>query len=660
MSLSADQTLHQALSAMQTGQAAAAERLFRQVLELQPKHLAALNYFGIFLTRLGRFEDAECYTRLALQADATSDATFCNHGLILKVLKRPEEALAQFSQALRINPFAAETWNDRGTVFNDLRRYREAVADFDRSTALDASYAAAFYNKGNALAELRLFDEALAAYDRALAVKPALAEAWASRGNVLHKLKGHAEAAAAFVTLLKLCPEYPFAKGMLLHQKMMICDWTGIRELTADIETDLSAGKLSAEPFGWQGVSNSPRSLQRCAELFNTEKFPPDVKITPTPQPDHKKIRIGYLGDVFREQAVSYLLVGALELADKSRFELYGFDNGWDDGSETRERVNATLVKMIDITACDDTSAATAIRERDIDILVNLNVYFGNHRTGVFAKRPAPIQVNYLGFPATLGATYSDYIIADQWVIPPDDRKFYTEKVVYLPECYQANDREKTISSREFSRAECGLPQSGFVFCCFNNNFKITPDVFDQWMRILNKVAGSVLWLVDDNASVAANLRKEASFRGVDPERLVFAKRMHLPDHLARHSLADLFLDTLPYNAHTTASDALWAGLPVLTQIGHTFPGRVAASLLNAIGLPELITSTAQAYEDLAVEFAANPKQLGAVKRKLAKNRLTMPLFDTALYARRLDAAYEIMYDRYRTGFPPDHISVRA
>jgi protein O-GlcNAc transferase len=322
-----------------------------------------------------------------------------------------------------------------------------------------------------------------------------------------------------------------------------------------------------------------------------------------------------------------------------------------------RNQPESVLTEIVDISSRDDTSAAAIIRAREIDILVDLNVYFGDHRSGVFAKRPAPIQVNYLGFPGTMGASYSDYIIADRWVIPADDRDCYAEKVVYLPECYQPNDRKKAIASREFSRAECGLHENGFVFCCFNNSFKITPDVFDRWMRILRKTDGSVLWLAEDKLSVSANLRSEAKARGIDPERLKFAKRdMPLPEHLARHRLADLFLDTLPFNAHGTASDALWAGLPVLTQIGSTFPGRVAASLLNAVGLPELITSNPQAYEDLAVEFAANPEKLVAIKRKLANNRLTTPLFDTELYARRLDGAHAAMYERYRAGLSPDHI----
>jgi protein O-GlcNAc transferase len=635
-----------------------AVKSYDQAIALDPAHALAHYNRGNALRQLGRHSEALASYQAAIAHRSSYAEAYNNCGNSLLELKQPEAALAAYDKALAIHPFFAEAQCNRADALIDLRRYRDALAAADQAVALNPEFAKAWRARGDCLQNLERNGDSLAAYDRALKLGPNLVDAWSGRGNVLHRLKRHAEAADSFVKLLKLQPDYPLAKGMLLHQKIMTCDWSGIAALIDEIGRDLDLGRLSAEPFGWQAVSSSPRSLLRCAELFNAARFPVDVNFTPARPPEHKKIRIGYLGDVFREQAVSYLMVGALELADKSRFELYGFDNGWNDKSETRKRVEAALTEMVDIRSRDDISAAAAIREREIDILVNLNVYFGDHRTGVLARRPAPIQANYLGFPATLGASYSDYIIADRWVIPADDRDCYAEKVVYLPECYQANDRKKAIAPREFSRVECGLPENGFVFCCFNNNFKITPIVFDRWMRILRKTDGSVLWLVDDNASVSANLRSEAKARGIDPERLIFAKRMHLTEHLARHRLADLFLDTLPYNAHTTASDALWAGLPVLTLIGSTFPGRVAASLLNAVGLPELISATPQAYEELAVELAANPDKLATIKGKLAHNRLTMPLFDTELYARRLDAAYAAMYERCRAGLSPDHIEV--
>ncbi len=337
---------------------------------------------------------------------------------------------------------------------------------------------------------------------------------------------------------------------------------------------------------------------------------------------------------------------------------MFGIDNGWDDRSEIRKRINASAHKIIDIRGLSDASAAEAIRENEIDILINLNGYFGEERTRVFAQRPAPIQVNYLGFPGTLGAPYIDYIIGDQIVVPPDHRKFYTEKTVYLPHCYQANDCKKVIGSYKITRVDCGLPDNAFVFCCFNNNYKIVPTVFESWMRILDRIDDSVLWLTEDNAAAALNLKQEASARGIGPERLVFAKRLPLADHLARHRLADLFLDTLPYNAHTTGSDALWAGLPVLTLIGETFAGRVGASLLSAIGLPELITSTPQEYETLAIELAKSPEKMATIRHKLANNRLTTPLFDTPQFTRHIEAAYVAMYERFRSNMPVEHIYI--
>jgi predicted O-linked N-acetylglucosamine transferase (SPINDLY family) len=526
--------------------------------------------------------------------------------------------------------------------------------------ALKPDHAEAQNNRAVALNALKRFDEALASCEKAIALKQDYAEARFNRGLLLDALKRHQEAANAYAEVLKIDPQYPFTKGALLHQKMLSCDWLGTDALIAEIDSDIAAGKPSTEPFGWQGVAKTQRSLQVCAELYNKYKFPANIAISRRQTAaDRGKIRIGYLSGELREQATSQLIVGVFECHDKSRFEIYGFDNGRDDKSEVRKRINASMHNIIDISRLGDASAAAAIRDTQIDILVNLNGYFGDHRTQVFAQKPAPIQVNYLGFPGTLGASYMDYIIADQTVVPLNHREFYTEKVVYLPDCYQSNDRKKEIGTHLFSRGECGLPQEGFVFCCFNNNYKITPHVFDSWMRILRQIEGSVLWLVEDNADATSNLRKEAEARGVNPERVVFAKRTSLRDHLARHRVADLFLDTAPCNAHTTASDALWAGLPVLTQIGETFTGRVAASLLTAIGLPELITSTPQAYEDLAIELAANSEKLAAIKRKLADNRLTTPLFDTELFTRHIEAAYAAMYERYQAGLSPDHIHVQ-
>jgi predicted O-linked N-acetylglucosamine transferase (SPINDLY family) len=325
-----------------------------------------------------------------------------------------------------------------------------------------------------------------------------------------------------------------------------------------------------------------------------------------------------------------------------------------------RQRLVNSFDTFVDCRNLSDSDIARTIANAEIDILVDLKGFTKDARTNIFSHRPAPIQVNYLGYPGTMGAPYIDYIIGDKSLFTLADVTVYSEKLVQLPHSYQPNDRKRLISDKDFKREDCGLPKDKFVFCCFNNNYKIVPSVFDSWMRILRHVDGSVLWLCSENQTAMDNLRKETKSKGIDPARLVFANRMDLPEHLARHRLADLFLDTLPYNAHTTASDALWAGLPVLTQIGSTFAGRVAASLLHAMGLPELITHSRERYEELAIELALNSEKLKAIKKKLSRNRLTKPLFDTPLYTMHLEAAYEAMHQRYKTGLPPDHIGVNS
>jgi protein O-GlcNAc transferase len=634
---------------------------FDKAIALKPDSAEAWLGRGNVSFDVKRCDDAfSAYDKaLALNADL-ADA-WLGRGNVFFHLRDYDDAFAAYGKALALKSDLAEAWLGRGNVFLELKRYDDALAAYDKAVALKGKLAAAWLGRGNVFTEIKRYDEAFASYDKALALKPDLAEGWLGRGDVFNKLKRYEEAALADAEVLKIDPRHPFTKGRLLHHKMLSCDWREIDDLIAEIDQDVAARRLSAEPFGWQGIAESPQSLKLCAELFNSERYPADTKTSfrrPPVTINHRRIRIGYSSGELREHATSHLMAGVLELHDSSRFEIFGVDNGWDDQSDLRRRINASLADIIDIRRLSDASAAAAIRENRIDILVNLNGYFGEERTGVFARRPAPIQINYLGFPGTLGASYIDYIIADRHVIPPSHVEFYTEKVIYLPNCYQANDRKRKIGTHIFNRAECGLPEEGFVFCCFNNNYKIMPDTFSRWMRILSRVDGSVLWLLEDNGSAAWNLRRQASASGINPNRLVFAKRIAVSDHLARHSLADLFLDTLPYNAHTTASDALWAALPVLTQIGGTFAGRVAASLLNGIGLAELITSTPQAYEDLAIELALSPDKLAYIKQKLGDNRLTTPLFDTRLFTRHIEAAYTAMFERHKAGLPPDHIYV--
>jgi len=614
---------------------------------------------GNALNELSQYDTSLAAYDRALALNSQMVGAVLGRGNVLNALKRYDDALLAYDKALALVPNLAEAWLNRGNVLNNVNCHDDALAAFDRALVLRPDLAEAWLGRGNVFLFLKRYPDAISSYDKALAISPTLLEAQLGRGNVFALSKRHREAAKAYTAVLRTEPRHPFTKGLLLHQKMLHCDWSGFNSSVDEIEKDVAAGKLSVEPFIMQSVSNLPGMLQRCNELYCQARYPANIKAgLQRTTVGHKKIRVGYFSGEFREQATSHLIVGALEQHDTSRFEIYGFDNGWDDGSEIRRRINAAVHEMIGVRRLGDSSTLATVREKQIDIMVNLNGYFGEHRMQLFAHRMAPIQVNYLGFPGTLGASYIDYIIADRHVIPEDHKPFYNEKVVYLPNCYQANDSERKIAAGAPNRLECGLPASSFVFCCFNNCYKILPDMFDRWMRVLSQINGSVLWLLATTQGTMSNLCREAAARNIDPRRLVFAKHVPLADHLARHALADLFLDTLPCNAHTTASDALWAGLPILTCSGGAFSGRVAASLLNAIELPELVTTTLEDYERTAVELAANPEKLALVKAKLASNRSIAPLFDTKLFTKQLETAYQVMVDRYRAGLEPDHIDV--
>jgi predicted O-linked N-acetylglucosamine transferase (SPINDLY family) len=632
---------------------------YDRALALRPDYSAAHNNRGNVLQELRRFHEAVASYERCLAVDPRNVDALTNRGSALRRLKRHEEAIASCDRALAINADHVQALNNRGNILHDLGRYEEALGCFDRALALRPDYPEALGNRGNALVALGRHEEALACFDRALALRPGDPDTLSNRADVLLKLKRPDEAARSIARLLEAAPDYGFAKGGLLHAKMLACDWNGLMVLAESIEKDVWAGTKSADPFGYQAISRSPQALRRCAEIFAAERYPPShTPLWNGEKYGNARIRIGYVSGEFRHQATSILMAELFELHDRNRFELFAFDNGWDDGSDIRARINRAFDEIVDISRLRDPGAGSAIVQRRIDILVNLNGYFGRARQGIFALRPCPIQVNYLGFPGTTGADYMDYLIADAQVIPRGDGACYSEKIVYLPDTYQVNDSRRRIAERAPARAEAGLPETGFVFCCFNNSYKITPEIFDTWMRLLKQVPGSVLWLLESYAAASDNLRREAEARGVAAGRLVFARMIGLDEHLARHRLADLFLDTLPYNAHTTASDALWAGLPLLTCQGTTFPGRVASSLLHAVGLPELVTRSLEQYETLALELATHPATLGEIRAKLARNRATHPLFDTKRFCRHIEAAYVAMWERARRGEPPVSFAV--
>ncbi len=447
--------------------------------------------------------------------------------------------------------------------------------------------------------------------------------------------------------------------GAWLHSRMKICDWSGLDADAARLFEKIENGEPATLPFPLLALVDSPSLQRKAAEIWIDDKRPGSLALPPIAKRARPaKIRIGYFSADFHNHATSHLIAELFERHDRNRFEIAAFSFGPDNSDEMRKRIRAASDLFVDVRRATDKEIALKSRELAIDIAIDLKGLTQANRMGIFARRAAPIQVSYLGYPGTCGAKYIDYLIADATLIPPGSRQHYHEKIAYLPHTYQVNDRRRLIADRSFSREELGLPPAGFVFCSFNNNYKITRAGFESWMRILGQVDGSVLWLLEDNPTASRNLRMAARARGVSDERLVFAKRLPVAEHLARHRAADLFIDTLPCNAHTTASDALWAGLPVLTCIGEAFAARVAASLLRAVGLPELITDTRDEYETLAVELATNPRSLGQIKKVLAQNRLGTPLFDSQLFTAHIEAAYAQMHEKYQSDLPPDHIFV--
>lgn len=634
---------------------------YDRALTLDPGYAEAYYNRGNALVELKRPDEAVASYDRALALKPGYAEAYYNRGNALLELKRLDEAVASYDRALAFNPGDAKACYDRGNALFGLKRLGEALASYDRALTLKPDYAEAFNNRGNALYELKRLDEALASYDKALAFNSGIAEAHNNRGNVLLDLKRPDEALAAYEKALALKPDYEFLYGTLLHTRMKLCDWRELTESLEAYEADIRGGKKVTTPFPALSLIDLPDLHKQVATIYAGTNYPASEALgSINKRTGTGKIRLAYYSADFHNHATAYLMAELFEAHEAEKFELYGFSFGPGKQDEMRTRVVSAFDKFIDVRDKSDREVARISRELGIDIAVDLKGHTTDARPGIFAERCAPIQVSYLGYPGTMGAGYIDYVIADTTVIPLDRQADFTEKVVYLPHSYQVNDSRRKISGRVFTRQESGLPESGFVFCCFNNSYKILPETFDGWMRILKAVEGSVLWLLEDNPTAANNLRKEAEARGIAGSRLVFANRMPLDEHLARHKLADLFIDTLPCNAHTTASDALWAGLPVLTCTGKSFAGRVAASLLNAMELPELVMHSQAEYEAKAVELATDAGKLREIKLKLEKNRLATPLFDARMFARHIEAAYQAMYARSQSGLPPESIEVAA
>jgi protein O-GlcNAc transferase len=609
----------------------------------------------------GRLEKATQCCASILEQDPGNVYALTLSGTLYAQRGNFSEAIRLLSRSLEIEAGQPFALNSLGNVLNELKRCPEALSCFDRAIMLKPDHAVAHYGRSMTLRNLDRLGEALKSLDTAIDIWPHYARAHHLRAYTLRRLKNYEEAHRSIEKAIELDPSLPEAIGERVLIEMHMCRWSGLPDRHRELFEAVRRGDAASAPFPVL-VTGAPLDIaMTCTVQFVRRNCPPrslPMSATRNGGRTRGRIRIAYLSSDFHCHATSFLMAGVFEQHDRNRFEVFAISFGPDDPGDMRARIERASEHFIDVRNKTDVEVATLLREENVDIAVDLKGHTLNSRQGILAFRPASIQVNYLGFPGTTGAPYIDYILADAITIPEDQRRFYTEKVVYLPDSYQANDDRRLIAPEAPSRADSGLQTDGFVFCSFNGSYKIAPRVFDIWMRLLARTKGSLLWLLESNEAAVRNLRLEASKRGIAAERLVFAQVVPHSDHLARHRLADLSLDTSPCGAHTTASDALWAGLPLLTCMGESFVGRVAASLLHAIGVPEMVTHSLAEYESRALELAHNPSALAAIKAKLARHRKTYPLFDTERFTRQLEDAYERMWQNHLNGKVPAHFAV--
>jgi protein O-GlcNAc transferase len=644
----------------QNSELAAAAAAYRRVISLHPEIVEAHNNLGTVLKDQGLLDEALTAFDHAINLKPDYAEAFHNRGTMMQQLGNPEEALAAYAQAIRLRGDYADAINNAGIVLQELGRAAEAIDLYRELIARAPADADAWNNLGTALLADDRPNEARSAFEQALARRSDFPEAVYNLGNAWRELGNLKEAIAAYRNTLRLRPDDAEAFSQLVYHRAQACAWS---DYEADQKKllDLVRSGVRVPPFYLLATPATAADQLTSARQWIAPTRPSrDCVFEHRPRVESERIRLGYLSGDFHQHATAHLMAELFERHYRSRFEVFAYSYGPDDGSPMRARLTGAFDRFVDIRGLSHRNAAGMIHADRIDILIDLKGYTHHARPAIPAHRPAPVQASYLGFPATMGADFIDYIIVDRFVVPDSQQPFFAERLVHLPGCYQVNDRKRERAGPDMSRQQCGLPAEGLVFCSFNNSYKISPIVFDIWMRLLQAVPGSVLWLLETNALVGDNLCSEAARRGVDPGRLIFAPLVSLAEHIGRQRHADLFLDTLPCNAHTTASDALWAGLPVVTCSGETFAGRVAGSQLTALGMAELVTGSLEDYEQTALALARDPQRLAALRLQLEQRRDQSPLFDSARTAGHLEAAYARMWQTWLSQKAPQSFSIES
>ena len=635
-------------------------QIFNKIIKLNQNDAQVFYNRGNVLFELKNFDKAlESYNK-AIIIKPDYKKAHNNRGNIFKELNRFNEALKSYQIALKIEPNNPDLYNNCGTIFLELKKFDKAIENYKHAIKINTNYFEAYFNLGNTFNKIGKVDEAIKSYKEALKINPKYANAYNNLGIVFKGQKKIEEAIICFRKTIEINPNFDFLFGTLIQSKCIICDWEFYFQDLDKLKNKILDNNRSAPPFSILSFFDSPKIQKKTSITWVEQKFSKKNILKPIKKRQrNKKIRIGYYSADFREHAMSYLLVNLFELHDKSQFELIAFSFGPKANGEIFTRILKAFDQFIDVNFKTDKEIAQLSRNLKIDIAVDLMGFTEKNRFNIFVERCAPIQINYLGYPGTLGSNCIDYIIADKVLIPEQNQKYYSEKIVYLPNSYQVNDSNINFSKKILKRKDFGLSENDFIFCCFNQNYKITPTIFDAWMNILKRVKNSALWLIEDNHISPKNLKKKAKQRNVDDRRIIFSKRLPHAEHLLRHKLADLFIDTFPYTAHTTASDALRSGLPLITIKGQSFASRVAASLLTTIDLPELITTTEKDYIELAVKIAKDLKILNQLLEKLKKNLVEKPLFNTTLFTKNIELAYTTMLEKYYLNEPINNIYIK-
>jgi protein O-GlcNAc transferase len=695
MPLQTDEALTRAQAMLQKGKLEHAARLLKQLLNEDPNCAQAYHYLGLIDFQHSQFASAVKLLNVSIELDATDPVVHNNLGLTLLADDRPKQAIAAFDQSLAIDPFYTQALFNRGNAKRLLGDTEGSLGDYDATLAVDPYMADALNNRGIVLRSLGHLQEAIKSlehcldvapkhhlalnnlgltyqrlgeneqalkhYQMALQIQPMHVESNVNAGNLLQELGRFDAALNHYVPAYKRAPQLDLLLGNILQCKAMLCDWKDLSAQWKQAAKFINAGFLPCSPFvmlsGNDSLSESLATAQRYANrLVNSLDVP---AFNPAPAESGKRLRIGYLSSDFRAHPVGYLTAGVIEQHNRQNVEVFGFALTKPGDDEDARRICRSFDTLVDLSALCDTEAINVVRNAKLDIAIDLTGYTAGARPALYKSRVAPIQVGYYGYPGTMGSDFMDYLVADPTLIPSESRPFYTEKILYLPDCYLPNHAHHDVAPHSGSRSEHGLPEQGFVFCCFNKPYKITPSVFESWMAILNAVPHSVLWLQSTDALVIANLQRAARKYGVRSERIIFAGRTPtLADHLARYRLADLFLDTYPYTAHTTGNDVLWVGLPLLGLSGETFSARVSESLLNTLGLHDLVCRDLKQYERRAIDLALDPAELATIRDRLASNRVSSSLYKPDWIAKWLENGLRQAYERYCANEPPEHIIV--